>query len=226
MPIGVVILVIACAYIVIFSLFVSLKKHRQANERKTRQEGVDKRVIIGIFGGILLFIAYMIIIPTPKPGSDRWLNSVLVLRLFWKTLGSLLATVGTYGVAALIGTGISALFGKKERTSKKTRQIGWKSLDRTEALEAFNELYEFEYKKVQFALTAGNVTNAHEGWYGRYNNKMEQVAKSAPLAEIRIAAIQKLRNTNQLMLCLNSERDDNVRKVIELEISKKRASNS
>ena len=188
--------------------------HYTGTEKKQKDE--IRNFIIDAFGVALLFVAYMMIIPTPRPGTDRWLNSVSFLRYFWKTLGSLFVAVASFGVTMLIGMGVGSLFNKKEKLNRKKRRTGWKSLDKEEALSAFNELYTFEIGKVN-AATANNAS-AHEGYYGRYNKKIEQVAKYAPLADIRIAAIQKLRNKYQLESCLNLEKDENVRRAIEIAI--------
>ena len=214
MSIGVIVLLVACVYVIVFGIIIKSLTHTSVKSEKIH-------FAIYAFGVVLFFIAYLIIIPTPKAGNDRWFNSVLFLRLFWKTFGSLFATAASFIITMCIGAGIGSIFNKEEKLSKKKRQLGWKSLDKEEAMIAFEELYSFEIKKVKKAIDSLNITNAHEGYYGRHNNKMEQVAKSAPLADIRIAAIKKLRNKNQLESCLNYERDENVRKAIEIEISKK-----
>ena len=218
MFIGVIVLLITCVYLVIFAFIEGIKDKPQTDNRKN--EGLNRSFIIVAFGVVLLFVAYMMIIPTPKPGNDRWFNSVSFLRYFWKTFGSGFAAVGSFLITMLIGGGVGSLFNKEQRLSSKKRRLGWKSLNKEEALSAFKELHAFEISKVICATAS--VPNAHEGYYGRYNNKMEQVAKYAPLAVVRIAAVQKLRSKSQLESCLTYERDDEVRKAIEIAISKKK----
>ena len=218
MSIGVIVLLAACAYSVVFAIIIGLREKPQTDMGK-KQEGGNKSFIIIVFGAVLFLIAYMMIIPVPKSGTDRWFNSVLILRYFWKTLGSLFAAGASFGVSMLLGLGIGSLLNKKKKIYRRKRQSGWKSLNKEEALSAFDELYRFEIGKVNIATA--NTANTHEGYYGRFNNKMEQVARYATLADIRIAAIQKLRNKHQLESCLNYEKDENVRKEIKLAISKK-----
>lgn len=213
MSIGLIILTIACVYCIILRVTTNLKKTSPKGISEKSHKRIDqKNFILNAIGAVLIFIAYMIIIPTPKAGTDRWFNSVLVLRLFWKTFGSLLAASGSF----FITVGIGLLFGKKN----KKKKLNWKSTDVAEAMQAFNEIYENEIKKINVDKKIHGA-NLHEGFYGRYSNKMEQIAKNAPLAEIRIAAIQKLRNKNQLESCLNYEKDEKVRKAIEEEIAKR-----
>lgn len=213
MPIGVIVLLTAFVYCIVLGIIFTFKDQKQTGmNAKNRNKGVDKNFILGAVGVGLVFIAYMMIIPTPEAGNDRWFNSVLILRLFWKTFGSLFATVGSFFVTLLIGAGIGSLF-----TKNKKKKLNWKSLDEAEARQAFEELYANEIRKLSIATAS--VTNPHEGYYGRFNTKMEQVAKNAPLAEIRIAAIQKLRNKNQLESYLIFEKDENVRKAIEARIA-------
>ena len=224
MSTGVAILLIACVYVIMLGIMSGLKNDSKAHMRFNQQKGYkDKYFIAFAFGAVLFIVAYMIIIPVPEPGTDRWFNSVLILRLFWKVFGSLFAASGSFMIAMFIGGGIGTLFNKKETADKKKRKLGWKSLDKDEALAAFNELYIFEKNKVEITLTAQNVTNAHEGYYGRYNSKIEQVVREAPLADVRIAAVQKLRGKNQLESVLSIEKDESVRKAIKMEITKREA---
>ena len=212
MSIGVIILLITCGYSVVIAFILRIKDKPQTGKRK-KKEGFNRSFIIIASGVVLLFVAYMMIIPTPKPGNERWFNSVSLLRYFWKTFGSLFVAVCTFGITMLIGAGIGTLFNREQRSNSKKKRLGWKSLSKEEALSAFEELYTYEIRKVNIATA--NIPNAHEGYYGRYNNKMEQVAKYAPLAVVRIAAVQKLRSKYQLESCLSYERDDEVRKAIE-----------
>jgi len=224
MFIGVAVLFAACVYVIIFRIISALKENSQTRKNeKHRKERVDKNFIVLAFGVVLFIVAYVIIVPVPEPGTVKWWNSTLFLRLFWKVFGSLFAASGSFIIASLIGIGIGTLFNKREKASRRKRKFGWRSLEKDEALAAFNELYSFEKRKVEIIITSQNVTNAHEGYYGRFDNKIEQVAKMAPLAEVRSAAIQKLRRKNLLESFLSVEKDESVRKTIEIEIAKRDA---
>ena len=109
MSIGVIILSIACVYLFVFAVILGLRKNPHTGTEKKQKDEI-RNFIIDAFGVALLFVAFMMIIPTPRPGTDRWLNSVSFLRYFWKTLGSLFVAVASFGVTTLIGMGIGSLF--------------------------------------------------------------------------------------------------------------------
>jgi len=178
MSIGVIVLLVALAYVIVVGIIAGLKKDSQTRTNgKNVKKNIDKIFIARAIGVLFLIIAYMLIIPVPKPGRDRWFNSVLFLRLFWKMLGTLFAASGSFIITMMIGTGIGTLFNKQEKANRKKRSLGWKSLEKDEALSAFNELNNFEKGKVESTISAQNVTYAHEGYYGRFNKKKSKLQR-------------------------------------------------
>ena len=104
MSIGVIILIIAFVYYLVFWVMLGLKDKTQQTDWNTINfDNMENRsCIIAAIGFVLLFIAYIMIIPTPKPGYDKWLNSVLFLRLFWKIFGCLFVSVASLIVTRII----------------------------------------------------------------------------------------------------------------------------
>ena len=147
-----------------------------------------------VIGFVLFFVAYMIIVPMQEPGKEKWLNSVTFLRVFWKIFACGFLSVGSLLVALGVPAGIFHLF-----LFKKKENSNWKTLNKEEAMKSLEEIFAD----------------------GKYN-KMEKIAQNAPLPYIRIAAVKKLRTIDELENCLRYERDENVRKEIEIAISMKK----